>query len=100
MLHMTIKKMTFIAIGALLGGLIAGLIIKRIFGGIAFTVLLIFFVIIWRYMKGEQSSQLGVEESHDENQQIESSTPPVSVGNIPQEKTEKPTYYQPPKEVN
>ena len=103
---MTIKKMTFIAIGALLGGLIAGLIMKSIFGGIAFTILFVFFIIVWRYMKKEQGN-IETEKVETPKEKIEepvstdsASTPPVSVGNIPQEKTEKPTYYQPPKEVN
>ena len=96
MLHMTIKKMTFIAIGALLGGLIAGLIMKSIFGGIAFTILFVFFIIVWRYMKKEQGN-MEIEKVETPKEKIEepASTPPVSVNNLPHQETpQQPTYPQ------
>ncbi len=98
---MTIKKMTFIAIGALLGGLIAGLIMKSIFGGIAFTILFVFFIIVWRYMKKEQGN-IETEKVETPKEKIEepvstdsASTPPVSVNNLPHQETpQQPTYPQ------
>lgn len=69
--------MTFVVVGALLGGLISGFIMKSIFGGIAFAVLLILFFVLWRYMKREQK-----EQTISQKGQEETSTPPVSVNNV------------------
>lgn len=83
--------MTFVVVGALLGGLISGLIMKSIFGGIAFAVLLILFFVLWRYMKNEEKTPRVVKKSEDTP-----STPPVSVNNVSSSQTTDTTIPQNP----
>ncbi len=87
---MSIKNMSSIIVGALILGVIGGFLARSIFVGIALPVLLIGFFVMWRYMKNNPEKPKTEEEK--------STVPPVTVGNVPQEKTEKPAYYQPPKE--
>lgn len=91
--------MTFVVVAALLGGVVAGLIMKSIFGGIAFAVLLILFFVLWRYMKGEQNSRGEMtqlkEELKEEVKKEILPPPPVSVNNVPhQQPQQTPVYPQ------
>lgn len=82
--------MSFIIIGAVILGVIGGLLARSIFVGIALPILLLGFFVMWKYMgKNTEKPQTTEEEDN---------TPPVTVGNIPQQKTEEPAYYQSPKE--
>lgn len=93
---MTIKNMTFVFAGAVLAGIISGIVMRSIFGGLAFTILLLFFFILSRYIKSEEKSQADMKAKEDKEN---TSVPPVSVKNIPsqvpQQNTNPPQYSQP-----
>ncbi len=81
--------MTFVALGAVLGGIVGGILMRSIFGGISFTALLILFFVMWRYFKNEVGDEVkGKEKSK------EMSTPPVSTNSVPSEQSKEPLYPQ------
>lgn len=88
--------MTFVVLGAILGGIIGGLFMRSIFGGIAFTILLLLFFVMWRYFRDIGKNVEVGDTVVDE----EESTPPVSVNNIPSQQSVENSqpYNQPPQE--
>jgi nitrate/nitrite transporter NarK len=87
---MSIKNMSLVIVGALILGVISGFLARSIFVGIALPILLVIFFVMWRYMKNNPEKPKITKE--------ENNVSPVTSDNIPQQKTEEPTYYQPPKE--
>ena len=87
--------MTFVLVGALLAGIISGIIMRSIFGGIAFFVLLIFFFIIWRYMRSQEEEEEGQPTTQIPAETIQqNSVPPVSVNRVTQQNTTPPQTPQ------
>ena len=94
--------MTIVLVGAVLAGIISGIVMRSILGGLAFTILLLFFFILSRYIKSEQKSQADMKAKEEREN---TSVPPVSVKNIPSQapqqninppQLEQPTYPQTP----
>ena len=101
---MSIKSMTFFIAIVLIFGIIAGLVTRNIFIGIAFPILLILFIIMWRYLGSEK------EVKDIDKEEEKSAPPPLSVNMVskqpvsPQDREvnkqqdTQQTYYQPPRE--
>lgn len=79
---MDIKSISLVTVGAVILGVISGFLAKSIFVGIALPILLVVFFVMWRYM------QNNLEKPKTSESEV----------NVPEQKTEESTYYQPPKE--